>query len=225
MVEQTMDPEAEIAEWRAFVEQSPAVDGRDVEELETHLRDRSPTSSRPASPPTRRSSSRSSASAASTTCRGSSREHSGRLWKQLSWSAEPTRHGVGRVGQALAFAVAAAVTVQLARLAAGFPGEEAVAVPATRPAGAAVPRRLLRRRRRLSPRQWLLTAVPVVLAAAGHQPLPLRRGSAPGLLAAAHLPVVLWFVVAYPYMGGTLARTSGGWTSSGSPASGSSTTC
>ncbi|HEX2273623.1 MAG TPA: permease prefix domain 1-containing protein, partial [Acidimicrobiales bacterium] len=31
--------ESEIAEWRAFVGQGPAVDGRDVEELEAHLRD------------------------------------------------------------------------------------------------------------------------------------------------------------------------------------------
>ena len=31
--------EREIAEWRAFVEESPTVDGQDVEELETHLRD------------------------------------------------------------------------------------------------------------------------------------------------------------------------------------------
>ena len=31
--------ELEIAEWRSFVGQAPAVDGRDVEELEAHLRD------------------------------------------------------------------------------------------------------------------------------------------------------------------------------------------
>src|SRR6187397_3410398 len=31
--------EAEIAEWRAFVRRRPAVDGRDVDELEAHLRD------------------------------------------------------------------------------------------------------------------------------------------------------------------------------------------
>ena len=31
--------ELEIAEWRSFVAEGPAVDGRDVEELEAHLRD------------------------------------------------------------------------------------------------------------------------------------------------------------------------------------------
>ena len=51
--------ELEIEEWRAFVEQSPAVDGRDVEELEDHLRDQIAdlTAGRPHSP-TRRSWSR-----------------------------------------------------------------------------------------------------------------------------------------------------------------------
>ena len=35
-----MEPmESQIAEWRAFVGRGPAVDGRDVEELEAHLRD------------------------------------------------------------------------------------------------------------------------------------------------------------------------------------------
>ena len=31
--------ESQIAEWRAYVTKAPAVDGRDVDELEAHLRD------------------------------------------------------------------------------------------------------------------------------------------------------------------------------------------
>jgi len=31
--------ESQIAEWRAYVSKAPAVNGRDVEELEAHLRD------------------------------------------------------------------------------------------------------------------------------------------------------------------------------------------
>ena len=31
--------ESQIAEWRAYVAKAPAVDGRDVDELEAHLRD------------------------------------------------------------------------------------------------------------------------------------------------------------------------------------------
>ena len=50
----TMEPlELEIAEWRAFVGRGPAVDGRDVEELEAHLRDQIADLTRPVSPPTR----------------------------------------------------------------------------------------------------------------------------------------------------------------------------
>src|SRR5688500_14552526 len=35
----TADVESQIAEWRAYVAQAPAVDGHDVDELEGHLRD------------------------------------------------------------------------------------------------------------------------------------------------------------------------------------------
>ena len=36
------------------------------------------------------------------------------------------------------------------------------------------------------------------------QPLPVRADSATEILVAAHLPVLLWFAVASPYMGGTI---------------------
>ena len=92
------------------------------------------------------------------------------------------------------------------------------------------------RRRRLDTRGWVLTAAPFAIAALVVNLYPWDAGgdtemlgasvSDTEALAALHLPVALWFVVAYPYMGGTLgARTSGGWTSSASRASGSSTTC
>ena len=53
------------------------------------------------------------------------REHSGRLWKQLLLSGddEPARPFSGLL-EPLVFAVAAAVAIQVARLAAGFPDEE-----------------------------------------------------------------------------------------------------
>lgn len=53
------------------------------------------------------------------------REHSGRLWKQLVLSvpAERERPSTGHC-EALLFAVAAAVAIQIARLAAGWPGDE-----------------------------------------------------------------------------------------------------
>ncbi len=134
------------------------------------------------------------------------REHSGRLWKQLVLRGddEGERPSRGWI-EALAFAVAAAIPIQVARLVAQFPGEP--------------PTWLLRnlallvlpllagyfaRRRRLDPRRWGLTVAPFVLVALVVNLYPYRAGSATELLVALHLPVVLWFVVAYPYTGGML---------------------
>src|SRR5687767_14448744 len=134
------------------------------------------------------------------------REHSGRLWKQLILSGEdePARAGGGWF-EPLVFAVAAAVAIQVARLAAGFPDEE--------------PNWLFRnaslfvlpflagyfaRRRRLDTRGWLVTAVPFVFAALAVNLYPWDADSATEALVALHLPVVLWFALAYPYMGGTV---------------------
>jgi hypothetical protein len=199
--------EMEIAEWRAFVERIPAVDGPDVEELEAHLRDQI-----------------ADLDAAGLTAdeafliavkrigrlddvsREYAREHSGRLWRQLvlAGDASETRASGGLVS-ALAFAVAAAVTVQFARLAAGFPGEESWWL--FRNASLLVLPFLagyFGLRRGLSARQGLLTVAPMVIGAALINLYPWGETSSTELLAAAHVPVVLWFVVAYPYMGGTL---------------------
>src|ERR671922_2337097 len=115
--------ESQIAEWRAYVENAPGVDGRDVDELEDHLRHQI-----------------ADLSAAGLTAdegflvavkrmgdldalsREFAREHSGRLWKQLVLSGddEPASPSIGWF-ETLVFAVAAAVLVQVARLAAHFP--------------------------------------------------------------------------------------------------------
>ena len=199
--------EAEIAEWRAFVERSPAVDDRDVEELEAHLRDQIAdldeaglTRDEAFLIAVKRIGNLDDVS------REFAREHSGRLWKQLvlAGDTDETRPS-GAPTTALAFAVAAAVTVQLARFAAGFPGEESWWL--FRNASLLVLPFLggyFGLRRELSSRQWLLAAVPVAVAAVVINLYPLGEAASTGLLAAAHLPIVLWFVVAYPYMGGAV---------------------
>jgi hypothetical protein len=199
--------ESQIAEWRAYVANAPGVNGRDVDELEDHLRHQI-----------------AELNAAGLTAdegfliavkrlgdvdglsREFAREHSGRLWKQLlrTGEDEPALAASGWL-ETLAFAVAAAVVVQIARLAADAPDEE--------------PTWLLRnaslfvlpflaayfaRRRQLDTRQWALTAVPFVLAALVINLYPYGVDSSTETLVALHLPVFLWFVVAYPYMGGTL---------------------
>jgi hypothetical protein len=200
--------ESQVAEWRAYVEKAPAIDGRDVDELEAHLRDQIAeldaaglTADEAFLIAVKRMGD------LDTLSREFAREHRGRLWKQLVLSGEdePARASSGWF-EALLLALAAAVPIQVARLAAHFPEED--------------PGWLLRnigllvlpflavyfaRRRQLDTRGWVLTAAPFVLAALVVNLYPYGAGSATELLVALHLPVVLWFAVACPYMGGTIS--------------------
>jgi hypothetical protein len=196
--------ESQIAEWRAYVARAPGLNGHDVDELEDHLRHEI-----------------AELNAAGLTAdegfliavkrlgdvdglsREFAREHSGRLWKQLlaGGDDEPSRRPTGWL-EALAFALAAAVVVQVARLTADFPDDE--------------PTWLFRngslfvlpflagyfaRRRQLDARGWIVTASPFAVAALVINLYPWDGDSATEMLVALHLPVVLWFAVAYPYMG------------------------
>jgi hypothetical protein len=199
--------ESQIAEWRAYVATAPGVNGRDVDELEDHLRHQIAdlnaaglTDEEAFLVAVKRMGDLDSLS------REFAREHSGRLWKQLVLRSddEPARATSGWL-ETFVFALAAAVATQSARLAADFPDEE--------------PRWLARNitlfvlpflaayfahRRQLDARGWLLTAAPFVLAALVVNLYPYDADSSTEVLVALHLPVVLWFAVAYPYMGGTI---------------------
>ena len=199
--------ESQIAEWRAYVANAPGVNGHDVDELEDHLRHQIAeldavglTADEAFLVAVKRMGDLDDLS------REFAREHSGRLWKQLILKGddEPARASGGWF-EPLVFALAAAVVVQVARLAAQFPDEE--------------PNWLFRnsslfvlpflagyfaRRRQLDTREWALTAAPFLLAALVVNLYPYGGGSATEALVALHLPVVMWFVVAYPYMGGAL---------------------
>ena len=197
--------ELDIAEWRAFVGQGPAVNGRDVEELEAHLRDQIAELAEAGLADdeaflvaVKRMGSIDELS------REFAREHTGRLWRQLIVSDADHDQPAGRGWpEVLLLAVAAAITIQVARLAAGFPDEEPTWM--IRNASLFVMPYLaayFALRRRLTVRQALLTAGPFVIAAIVINVYPFAEGAATELLVAAHLPVVLWFVVAYPYMSG-----------------------
>lgn len=200
-------PESQIAQWRGFVSQGTALDHRDVEELETHLREQIADLTAAGLSPdeaflvaVKRIGSLDSLS------REFAREHGGRLWKQLvvSGGGEEGTSGGGWTG-ALVFAAGAAITVEAARLAGGFPDEE----PAWlfRNLGLLVVPFLagwFAYRRRLPLRRLALTALPFVVAAAVVNAYPYRDGGTTEALVAIHLPVVLWFAGAYPYMGGTV---------------------
>jgi hypothetical protein len=200
--------ESQLAEWRAYVAKAPGVNGRDVDELDAHLRDQIAELN--------------AAGLADdeaflvavkrmgdldTLSREFSREHSGRLWKQLVLSGEddPAARSTGGWIESLVFALLAAVAMQVARLAAHFPDEEPewlflnvglLVLPFA--AG------YFAHRRKLDTRRWVLAAAPFALIALVVNLYPYSADSSTELIVALYLPVLLWFAVAYPYMGGTL---------------------
>ena len=171
--------ESQIAEWRAYVASAPGINGHDVDELEDHLRHQI-----------------AELNAAGLTAdegfliavkrlgdvdglsREFAREHSGRLWKQLlvGGDEEPARRPTGWF-ETLAFAVAAAVVIQVARLAAHAPEEEPTWL--VRNSSLFVLPFLagyFARRRQLDTRRWVLTASPFVVASAvANRRAPKRR--------------------------------------------------
>jgi hypothetical protein len=199
--------EVEIAEWRSFVGRGAAVNGREVEELEAHLRDQIADLN--------------AAGLAADEAflvavkrmgkldelsREFAREHSGRLWRQLVLAGdEEEQAATSQWPEALLFALGAAVTVLVAFLVAGYPDEQPSWL--YRNASLFVLPFLagwFARRRALPLPLTLATAAVFAAAAIVINVYPFDPESATEDLAAAHLLVALWFVVAYPYMGGIL---------------------
>ena len=200
--------ESQIAEWRAYVVNAPGVNGQDVDELEDHLRHQITelnaaglTDDEGFLIAVKRLGDVDSLS------REFAREHSDRLWKQLVLAGDDEPAG-GASGwlEAFVLAACAAVAIQVARLAAGFPNDEEPTWFVRDLSLVVLPFLAVyfARRRQLDTRQWVLTAVPFVLAALVVNLYPYGADSDTEVLVALHLPVVLWFVVAYPYMGGTV---------------------
>jgi hypothetical protein len=199
--------ESQIAEWRAYVAKAPAVNGRDVDELEGHLRDQIAeldaaglSGDEAFLVAVKRMGDLDALS------REFAREHSGRLWKQLVLSGEdaPARQSSGWV-EPFAFAAVAAVAIQVARLLADFPDEGPgwlgrnigfIVLPFLAAYFA--------RHRHLDVRGWVLTAAPFAILALVVNLYPFASGSSTEIIVALHLPVVLWFAGAYPYMGGSI---------------------
>jgi hypothetical protein len=199
--------ESQIAAWRAYVASAPGVNGHDVDELEDHLRHQiAELNAAGLTPDEGFLIAVKRLGEVDGLAREFAREHSGRLWKQLllSGDEESARAWSGWV-ETLVFAVAAAVTIQIARLAGDFP-EEQQSWFARNVSLFVLPflAGYFAYRRRLDTRHWVLTAVPFVLAALVVNLYPYGADSDTEVLVALHLPIVLWFVVAYPYMGGTV---------------------
>ncbi|HET6683393.1 MAG TPA: permease prefix domain 1-containing protein [Gaiella sp.] len=198
--------EAQITEWRAYVAKVPAVNGHDVDELEDHLRHQIAelstaglTEDEAFLVAVKRMGDLDAVS------REYAREHSGRLWKQLLDSDEKTPVLAEGWLDAVVLAAAAAVVIQVARLAAGFPDDEPTWF--ARNLGLFVLPFLaayFARRRQLDARGWIAAAAPFALAAVVVNVYPYDADSDTEVLVALHLPVVLWFAVAFAYMGGTI---------------------
>jgi hypothetical protein len=202
--------ESQIAEWRSYVTRAPAVDGHDADELEDHLRhqiaelgEAGLTADEAFLIAVKRLGDVDGLS------REFAREHSSRLWKQLVLNGDDAsaRAASGWVG-AFALAAGTAVAIQIGRLAAGPSGDEATVftLPPWSVGLIVLPflAAYFARRRQLDVRGWLLAAVPFVLAALVVSLYPWGVDSDTEILAALSLPFALWFVVSYPYMGGTI---------------------
>jgi hypothetical protein len=199
--------ETQIAEWRQYIADAPAVNGHDVEELEAHLRDQigelgaaGLSADEAFLVAVKRMGDIDGLS------REFAREHSSRLWKQLVLSADDgeERSTLGWLVP-VGLAVGAAVVIQLALRTAGFPDEPAGWL--ARNLGLFVLPFLaayFALQRDLDVRQWSLAAAPFGVAALVVNLYPFSEGSSSEVLIAVHLPVALWFAIAYPYMGGTI---------------------
>jgi hypothetical protein len=196
-----------ITEWRSYVGDAQAVSAHDVEELEAHLRDQIAdlekaglTDEEAFLVAVRR------LGEVDELSREFATEHSGRLWRQLVTSGEPesTSQASG-LPLALMLAVLAAVAIQIPRLV-GMDEQQLVSFYLRNAGFLVLPlvAWLFGARNGLSVRQMILTAAPFVIGAVLVNLYPLEPGSSSEALVGIHLPVALWFVVAYPYMGGTL---------------------
>lgn len=202
-----LDPriEEQISTWRAYVSRPEAIDGRDVDELEDHLRgqiDRLEASGLDGDEAFLVAVKR--LGGLDDLSREFAREHSERLWKQLMFHDEPRapRTG-GGLPLAVGLAVAAAVAVKIPALFGiqfaengDFYGRWYALL--VLPFLAAY---FLVRRRAVLP-TIAVVAVPFVAAAVVMVVYPFAPGGATLVLAATHLVVVLWLVTGIGYVNG-----------------------
>lgn len=202
-----LDPriEEQISTWRAYVSRPEAIDGRDVDELEDHLRgqiDRLEASGLDGDEAFLVAVKR--LGGLDDLSREFAREHSERLWKQLMFHDEPRapRTG-GGLPLAVGLAVAAAVAVKIPALFGiqfaengDFYGRWYALL--VLPFLAAY---FLVRRRAVVP-TIAVVAGPFVAAAVVMAVYPFAPGGATLMLAATHLVVVLWLATGIGYVNG-----------------------
>jgi hypothetical protein len=213
---QQLDPQ--IGEWRAAILRSRAVDESDADELEEHLREQIADLEA-----TGLSADESFLIAVGRLGKVDAvtaeyaREHSDRMWKQLAIDRPVEDDGRRSIAVMLAFAVAAGVLIQLARLAGLTEGSdmtvfgEATAPWFVRDLGLFVLPVLagyFAVVRRMPWQRWLPLALIVAVLAIAVNVFPFRPDAATDALIAIHLPVALWFVVGAAYTAGDVRSSA-----------------
>lgn len=202
-----LDPriEDQISTWRAYVSRPEAIDGRDVDELEDHLRgqiDRLEASGLDGDEAFLVAVKR--LGGLDDLSREFAREHSERLWKQLMFRDEPRapRTGGGlllavglAMGAALAVKIPALFGIEFAENGDFYGRWYALLVLPFLAAYFLV-------RRKASLATIAVVAVPFVAAAVVMTVYPFAPGGATLMLAATHLVVVLWLVSGVAYVDG-----------------------
>jgi Domain of unknown function (DUF4153) len=202
--------EGQIAQWRAYVQRRPAIEGPDVEELEGHLRDQLSTLMDSGLEPdeaflvaVKRMGSLDALS------REFARTHSERLWKQLVMAGAtagesnwPHRETI--VVLCLAFAAALAIKVP-ALFGIRLPGDDADAVFYARNASLFVLPLLTiyflwKRGAGVASGSWF--ALPFMAAAIIVNIYPIEDRSDTLLLTVLHLPIALWLTIGFAYVQG-----------------------
>ncbi|TAL43942.1 MAG: hypothetical protein EPN91_05375 [Salinibacterium sp.] len=198
--------ETDIARWRSAITRDSAVDSADADELESHLRDQIAELIEVGL-------SEGEAFQIAVQRLGRvdeltaefSREHGERLWKQLVLPVAPAEKDRRPLAEMIAFAVLAAVLVQVGRILAGIP--EDVAPWFLRNLGLLVLPVLIGYfawRRKLAPRFVAVVAACVAVLVLLVNLYPFAPGGQTNLLTAIHVPVLLWFLVGVEYLGGEL---------------------
>lgn len=199
--------EKQIGEWRAYVTRSETVGEESIDELEGHLREQIDALRKAGLDDDE-------AFLVSVKRLGSvdglsrefAREHSGRLWKQLVLSSEsPPGRSTRGLTEAIVFALAAAVAIQLLvqpAVQADSPAAEMVLIRNAPIVVLAFLSWYFARTQRLTMLQVGVASVPFAVAALVVNVFPWTSDSSTHLQTAIHTPVMLWFAVAYGYMGG-----------------------
>ncbi|MEV0708245.1 permease prefix domain 1-containing protein [Nocardia aurea] len=195
--------EAQIGQWRGYVQRHRAISAADVEEMEGHLREQVSdltgvglASDEAFLVAVKRMGSVDSIS------REFAREHSDRLWKQLVLLPTEPEGGGDRPKRelivVLALVVIAALTLKvgLAALDGGVVARNVSLFVLPFLAG------YFAWKRQVSPRVAAALLVPFALAAVVLNVFPFDPDGSTEVIAAIHAPIALWFVVGLAYVGG-----------------------